>query len=110
MCYKLVDEENEMIICWSVIRAATEPGSTNLRMDPIKPLPPPDAVLDEMMTAANFKTPVSSDQKKILVNSISSTTDTKNWREIERTKQAEYQDYLQQQYFENPEDVETTSF
>ena len=110
MCYKLVDEESGKIICRSVIRAATEPGSANLRMDPIKPLPPPDAMLDEMMTAADFKTPVSSDKKKVPVDSIPSTTDTKNWREMERSKQVEYQENLQQQYYGHPEDVQQRHF
>ena len=82
MCYKLVDEESGMIIYRSVIRAATEPGSSNLRVDPIKPLLPTDTVLDEMMTAADFKTPVSDDQKKVPTFSILSTTNTMNWREI----------------------------
>ena len=64
MYHKLVDKESGKIICRSVIRAATEPGSTNLQNDPIEPLPPPDAILDELMTAADFKTPISSDKKK----------------------------------------------
>ena len=89
-----VDEESGKIICRSVIRAATEPGSANLRIDPIEPLPPPDPVLDEMMTAADFQAPFSGDKKKVPVDSIPSTTDTLNWREMERSKQAEYQKNL----------------
>ena len=77
MCYKLVDDESGKIICRSVIQSATEAGTANLRIDPIKLLPPPDAMLDKMMTAADFKTPVSSDKKKIPVDSIQSTTDTR---------------------------------
>ena len=30
MCYKLVDEESGKIICRSIIKVATEPGSANL--------------------------------------------------------------------------------
>ena len=30
MCYKLVDDESGKIVCSSVIRSATEPGTTNL--------------------------------------------------------------------------------
>ena len=58
MCYKLVDEESGKIICRSVIRAATEPGSANLRVDPIEPLPTPDPALEEMMKAADFEAPI----------------------------------------------------
>ena len=74
MCYKLVDEESGKIICRSVIRSATEPSTDILRIDPIEPLPPdathntnPDAMLDEMMTAADFKTPFSDVSKKVPV-------------------------------------------
>ena len=94
MCYKLVDEERGKIICRSVIRSATEPGSANLRIDPIEPLPPPDAILDKMMTAADFKTPTSSDNKKIPVDSIPASKDTLNWREMEQSKQVEHQENI----------------
>ena len=83
MCYKLVDEESGKIICRSVIRAATEPGSDNLRVDPIEPLPPTDAQLDEMIETADFKTPVSSTSKEVPPFSLPPTTDTMNWREME---------------------------
>ena len=43
MCYKLVDGETGKIINRLVICSATEPGTTNLRVDPIKPLLP-DAI------------------------------------------------------------------
>mmetsp|Transcript_834 Transcript_834/g.967 ORF Transcript_834/g.967 Transcript_834/m.967 type:complete len:170 (-) Transcript_834:104-613(-) len=99
VCYKLVEEESGKIICQSVIHAATEPGSANLRIDPIEPLPPPDAMLDEMMSTANFETPISSYKKKIPVDSIPLTTDTLNWREMERSKQVEHQEDVQQKYF-----------
>ena len=35
MCYKLVENETGKIINRSVIRSTTEPGTTNLRVDPI---------------------------------------------------------------------------
>ena len=63
MCYKLVDDESGKIVCRSVIRSATEPGTANLWIDPIKSLPSDairntesDAMLDEMMTLADFET------------------------------------------------------
>ena len=37
MCYKLVDDETGKIINRSVIHSATEPGTKNLRVDPIEP-------------------------------------------------------------------------
>ena len=64
MCHKLVYDESGKIVCRSVIRSATEPGTANLQVDPIEPLPPdtirntkPDAMLDEMMTSADFEIP-----------------------------------------------------
>ena len=99
MCYKLVDEESGKIICRFVIRSATEAGTANLRIDPIEPLPPPDAMLDKMMTAADFKTPVSSDNKKDPVDSTPASKDTINWREMEQSKQVEHQEDIQQRYF-----------
>ena len=61
MCYKLVDDESGKIICRSVIWSATEPGTANLRVDPIEPLPSDaDAIFDEMMSTADFKTPLSN--------------------------------------------------
>ena len=106
MCYKPVDGESGKIICRSVIRSATETGTANLRIDPIEPLPPdaihntnPDAMLDEMMTAADFKTPVSNLSKKDPVDSTPASKDTMNWREMERSKQVEHQEDIQQRYF-----------
>ena len=90
MYYKLVDDESGKIICQSVIRSATEPGTTNLRIDPIEPLPPdaihstePDTMLDEMMTAADFDTPFSDVNKKDPVDSIPAITKSKTWQEME---------------------------
>ena len=72
MCYKLIDDESGKTICQSVIRSATEPGTANLHIDPIKPLPSdswhntePDTMLDELMTLADFETPLSILMRKI---------------------------------------------
>ena len=62
------------------------------------------------MKTADFETTFSSDKKKVPVKSIPSTTDTMNWREMEQSKQAEYQDHLQGQYHEHPEDVQQRHF
>ena len=77
MCYKLVDDESGKIICCSVIRSATEPGTANLRIDPIEPLPfDADAILDEMMSTADFETPLSNVDP---VDSIPASTKSKTW-------------------------------
>ena len=77
MCYKLVDDESRKVICRSVIRSATEPGTANLRVDPIEPLPPyPDDILDEMMSASDFETPLSSVDP---VDLIPANTKSKTW-------------------------------
>ena len=73
-------------------------------------MPPPDPILDEMMSAADFETPFSTDKKKVPVETIPSDTDTMNWREMERSKQAEYQDHLQEKYHEHPEDIQQRHF
>ena len=63
MCYKLINHKSGKIVYCSVIWSATEPGTVNLWIDPIEPLPPdtipntkPDAMLDEMITFADFET------------------------------------------------------
>ena len=99
ICYKLVDEESGKIICRSVIQSTTEADTAILQIDPIKPLPPPDAMLDEIMTAADFKTPVSSDNKKDPVDSTPASKDTMNWREMEQSNQVEHQEDIQQRNF-----------
>ena len=92
MCYKLVDDESGKIINRSVIRSATEPGTANLRVDPIEPLPPdPDDVLDEMMSAADFG--LSNVDP---VDSIPASTKSKTWQEIERHNYVENQEDVQQ--------------
>ena len=94
-----MDEESGKIICRSVIQSTTEADTAILQIDPIKPLPPPDAMLDEIMTAADFKTPVSSDNKKDPVDSTPASKDTMNWREMEQSNQVEHQEDIQQCYF-----------
>ena len=74
-------------MCRSVIQSATEPGTANLRVDPIEPLPPdtmnstePDAMLDKMMTVVDFDTPFSDVNKKDPVDSIPARTKSKSWQ------------------------------
>ena len=60
MCLKLVDDNSEEIISRSTIQSATEPGTANLQVDPIEPvpdpIPEPDSTdqLDDFMSMANF--------------------------------------------------------
>ena len=94
MCHKLVDNESGKIVCRSVICSATEPGTVNLQVDPIEPLPHdtirntyPDAMLDEMMTTADFETPLSNVDS---VDLILASTKSKTWQEMEQHRQLEY--------------------
>ena len=71
MCYKLVDDESGKIICRSIIRLATKPGTTNLQVNPIKPLRPnaiinteKDDMLDDFMLLVYFETPISQRDRK----------------------------------------------
>ena len=103
MYYKLVHNESGKIICCSVIRSATEPGTANLRVDPIKPLPhddirntKPDVMPDEIITTADFETPLSNVDP---VDSIPASTKSKTWQEMEHNKQLEHQEDVQQRYF-----------
>ena len=106
MCYKLVDDECGKIICRSVIRSATEPGTANLRVDPMEPLPHDatcntdpdrsDTMLDSMMSTADFETPLSNVDP---VDSIPASTKSKTWQEMEQDTQLEHQADVQQQYF-----------
>ena len=99
MCYKLVDDETGKIINRSVIRSATEPGTTNLRVDPIEPLPPdPDDILDEMMSTADFGTPLLSVDP---VDSIPASTKSRTWQEMEQDNYEEHQEDIQQRYFQS---------
>ena len=98
MCYKLVDDESGKIICQLVIRSATEPSTANLCVNPIKPLPPdaiyntePDAMLEELMTLANFETPFFQRDEKDTVDLIPTSTKLKTWQQMEMSKQEEHQ-------------------
>ena len=93
MCYKLVDNETGKIINRSVIRSATEPGTANLRVDPIEPLPPdPHDILDEMMSTADFTTPLSTVHP---VDSIPASTKSKTWQEMEQDEYVEHKEDIQ---------------
>ena len=88
MCYKLVDDESGKIICRSAIRSATEPGTANLRVNPIESLPSDaDAILDEMMSTADFETPLSNVDP---VDLIPASTKSKTWQEMEQDNQLEH--------------------
>ena len=106
MCYKLVDDESGKTVYRSVIWLATEPGTANLRVDPIEPLPSdatrntkPDAILNEMMTCADFKTPLSNIDIIDPVDSIPASTKSKTWQEMEQESQLEHQEVVPQRYF-----------
>ena len=68
-------------------------------MDPIESLPPPDAMLDEMMTLADFETPLLHLEKKDPVDLIPESTKSKTWQDLERCKQVEHQEDLQQRHY-----------
>ena len=102
MCYKRVDDKSGKTVCQSVIRSATEPGTANLCIDPIEPLPTdaihstePDAMLDEMMTIADLNTPLLHFNEKDPVDLIQASTISKTWQEIEISKHTEHQEDLQ---------------
>ena len=102
MCYKLVDDESGKIVWRSVICSDTEPGTANLRVDPIEPLRPdairntePDVMLDEMMTSANFETPLSNVNMVDPVDSIPASTKSKIWQETEQDGKLEHQEDIQ---------------
>ena len=107
MCHKLVDDETGKIINRSVIRSATEPGTANLRVDPIEPLPPdPHDILDEMMSATDFGTPLSSVDP---VDSILVSTKSKTWQEMGKDGYKEHQEDVQQRYFQSEQPKSTAN-
>ena len=96
----------EKIICRSVIRSATELGTANFCVDLIKPLPvnalhntEPNAMLDELITLTDFETPLSHLDEKDPVVLIPASTKSKTWRNMERSKQIEHQEDIQQRHF-----------
>ena len=66
LCWKLVDDNSGELICRPTIRSAIEPGSANLQVDQVEPLPDPidqtdsSEILDNFMGLANFETPLST--------------------------------------------------
>ena len=70
MCWKLVDDNSGEEIFRSIICSAIQPGTANLQVDPLKPLPTPvvdivattgtSAILDDFMSLANFETPFTA--------------------------------------------------
>ena len=95
------------IINRSVLRSATESGTANLCVDPIEPLSPdPDDILDEMMSTANFATPLSSvDPVDLIPPSIKSRT----WQEMEQDEYVAHQEDLQQCHFHSEQPKSKTS-
>ena len=84
MCYKFVDDESGKIVYQSVIISATEPGTSNLHIDPIKPLPPdvihstePEAMIDELMTMINLNTPLLHINEKDPIDLIPASSKSK---------------------------------
>ena len=53
-------------------------------------------MLDEMMTTADFETPLSNVDP---VNLIPASTKSKTWQEMEQDRQLEHQEDAQQRYF-----------
>ena len=106
MCYKLVDDESGAIINQSVIRSTTEPGTTNLRVDPIEPFPPDlDDILDEMMSAPDFGL-----SKVDPVDLIPASIKSKTWEEMERDEYIQHQEDIQQRYFQSEQPKVKTSW
>ena len=91
MCWKLVDDNSGEIICRSTIRLAIEPGTANLQVDPIGPIPYPIAdpientntstILDDFMQLANFETSLSPSSP---IDTIPESTKSKLWQDVER--------------------------
>ena len=99
MCYKLVDDETGKIINRSVICSTTEPGTANLRVDPVEPLPPDlDDIFDEIMSIDDFGTPLSSVDP---VDLIQASTKSRTWQEMEQDSYDEHQKNVQQRYFQS---------
>ena len=90
MCWKLVNDISEEIICRSTIRSAIEPGTANLQVDPLEPLVEPvepnktDGLLDNFMSLADFDTPLLYTMKLGPVDCIPACTTSKTWQDIKR--------------------------
>ena len=99
MCYKLVDDGGGKIVCRSVIHSTTEPGTANLRIDPIEPSSPvavrntePDTMLDELMTHAEFGIPLSNIDMVDPIDSIPTSTKSRPWQEMDQDIHLEHQE------------------
>ena len=101
MCWKLVNDNSGEIINLLTIRSAIEPGSANLQVDPLKPLPAPvvdtniDDILDDFISVADFEMPLSSVQGP--VNSIPDSTKSRVWQET--LQEVEHHEDIQQRHF-----------
>ena len=89
MCWKLVNDVSREIICRSTICSAIKPGTANLQVDPIEPKPVAtsmhdDKMLDEFMSLVDFFTPFSRTSEKEPDDSISVSTKSKTWENIEK--------------------------
>ena len=86
MCWKLVDDVSGKIICRSTIHSAIEPGTANLQVDPLEPIPDPveptNQPLDNFMSLVDFDTPLSHTTKLGPVDSIPVNTKPKTWQDI----------------------------
>ena len=104
MCWKLVDDISGEIICRSTIRSAIEPGTANLQVDPVEPLPDPidtidntenSGLLNDFISLANFETPLTPSSP---IDIILDTTKSKLWQDVERgiNRGIEHNEYIQQ--------------
>ena len=88
LCWKLVDDNSGEIICRSTIRSTIEPGSANLQVDPLEPIPKPvdDApdILGDFMSLADFKIPLSHTTLPGPVDLIPASTKSQVWQETVR--------------------------
>ena len=65
-----------------------------------------DTVLDEMISTADFETPLSNVN---LVDLISASTKSKTWQEMEQDTQLKHQEDVQQRYFHSYQPKSTTN-
>ena len=103
MYWKLVDDNSGEIICRSTIRSTIEPGTANLQVDPLEPLPDPiddtkhDDLLDDLMSLANFNAPLSHTTKTSPVDYIPASKISQTWQDIKRG--VEHNKDTQQRHF-----------
>ena len=101
MCWKLVDDNSGEIVCRSAIRSAIELGAANFQIDHMELLPNPidgnDGLIDNFISLANFKTPLSHTTLPDPVGSIPASTKSQVWQETVRG--VENHEDTQQQHF-----------